>query len=104
MAEVKKSNDSNSNLKTIVVAGEVYDLGVLVLRVPREVADSEEGKMLVNALLGRDPHYNPYTRMTKKENVEHIATVNKLLADWEVKYAMELHSTDDDVALGSLFN
>lgn len=102
MTEVKESN--NSNLKTIVVASENYDCGVLVLRVPREVADSEEGKMVVAAVLGQDPRYNPYTRMTKKENAEHIAAVNKLLADWEAKYAMELHSTYGDVVLGSLFN
>lgn len=106
MAEDKKSNNnsSNSKLKTIVVAGEDYNFGVLVLRVPQDVADSEEGKMLANALLGRDPHYNPYTRMTSKENVDHIAIVDKLLADWEAKYSMKLHSADSDVTLGSLFN
>lgn len=97
MAEVKQQ------LKTIIVAGEDYDLGVLVLRVPREVVESPEGKMVVAAILGKDSHYNPYTRMASEENVEHIAAIDKILEDWKLKYAMKLHSADGDVVLGSMF-
>lgn len=71
-----------------------------VFEVPREVADSEEGKRVILAITGRDPKYNPYMGVGPEIDRVYVATIDQVINLWREKYLVPLGTLNETIVVG----
>ncbi len=78
------------------------DDGTRLFCLPRHIADLEESKMVINAIIGKDDKYNPYTGLVfSKTDQEYFAKIQSILEQWGTKYLVPENSLTSSFAFGN---
>lgn len=77
------------------------DDGTELFALPKDVANTDESKMVINAIAGRDEQYNPYTGTGDNLNKEYIKSIESILQIWRIKYLLPNNTIGTNFAFGN---